>query len=231
VLFLHGGGFVAGGLETHDALCRRLCRAAAADVFALAYPLAPERPFPAALDAAEGALQRLASEAGALGLDPHRLAVAGDSAGGALAAAASLSAARRGAPLRAALLICPILDLAAKSASRRTFARGFFVEAEAFAADVAAYAGGRDLEDPRLSPLRSPSLADAPPTLLHLAPFDPFHDEGLAYAAALAEAGVQVRTTDHAGMIHYFAALGGALPAARGAVDQMGAELGALLHA
>jgi acetyl esterase/lipase len=173
----------------------------------------------------------LAATARDLGLNPDRIAVAGDSAGGALAAAASQGVASRGLNLKAQLLICPILDLAGESASRRRFAHGYLVEKDAFEEDICAYVRtGLDWYDPRLSPLHAPDLKNTPPTLVHLAPYDPFHDEGLAYVERLKAAGADARETVHAGMIHYFAALGGAIPAARAATDLMGTELGALLR-
>jgi acetyl esterase/lipase len=227
VLFVHGGGWVAGGLDTHDGFCRRLAAASGAEVLALDYRLAPEHPFPAALDDVTAALAWARS--GAAGVDPDAVVLAGDSAGGTLAAAACLRAAKAERPA-ALLLVCPILDLAAETASRRAFVDGYFLSRATLQRDVTDYLPvGVDLADPRVSPLRTADLADAPPTALHLAEFDPFRDEGLLFAESLKAASVPVEARLHAGMIHYFYALSGVIPAADAAIAAMGADVRAAL--
>lgn len=228
ILYLHGGGWVAGGLDTHDGVCRRLALASGAKVLAAAYRLAPEHSFPAAFEDALAAARWCAAHAGDLGADPARLVLAGDSAGAGLAAAVAQHPSAP--PIALLALLCPILDLAEASASRRAFAEGYFLDAATLAADLADYAGGADLTDPRLSPGRTPDLASQPPTLIHTAAFDPFRDEGEAYAARLAEAGGSVQLTRHEGMIHYFYALTRLIPHGAAALEALGAEIAAALR-
>jgi acetyl esterase/lipase len=224
VVFFHGGGWVAGDLETHDGVCRRLALASGVKVVAVDYRLAPEHPFPAAVEDALAAVRWTAEAGDAYGIDPARIVVAGDSAGAGLAAAVAQSSDAPRIALQA--LICPILNLAEASASRRDFAEGHFLDAATLAADLADYAGaGADLADPRLSPGLAPSLAGAPPALIVTAEFDPFRDEGEAYAGALRAAGVPVRLTRHEGMIHYFYALTRLIPHGDLALAQLGAEI------
>ncbi len=229
ILFLHGGGWVAGSLDTHDGVCRRLANASGCQVFALDYRLAPEHPFPAGLEDVLAALLWLAASAEAFQFDRAKLAIAGDSAGGNLAAAACLLAGGAGGPnIALQILICPILDLAEESGSRRSFAEGYFLSRATMARDLADYLRGHalegaDLNDPRLSPLHAADLAGLPPTHIHLAEFDPFRDEGLAYAEHLKRARVPVRGVLHPGMIHYFYAMPGAIPYAEAALRDIGA--------
>ena len=231
MLFLHGGGWVAGSLDTHDGVCRRLANASGCQVFALDYRLAPEHPFPAGLRDVLAALRWLAASAEAFRFDPAKLVVAGDSAGGNLAAAACLLARDAGGPAIALqVLICPILDLAKESESRLTFEEGYFLSRATMDRDLADYLrgyplGACDLTDPRLSPLYAADLAGLPPTHIHVAEFDPFRDEGLAYAERLRRAGAPVSGTLHPGMIHYFYALPGAIPYAGTALEQIGAAV------
>lgn len=227
MVYFHGGGWVAGSLTTHDGVCRRLALAAGHKVLAVDYRLAPEHPFPAACDDALVAVRWAAEHADVLDFDPARLAVAGDSAGAGLAAMVAQSPGRP--PLALQLLICPILDLSRESASRRDFAEGYFLDPATLAADLADYCAGRDLTDPRLSPLLAETLTDQPPTLIHTAEFDPFRDEGEAYAQRLADAGWDVRHTRHDGMIHYFYAMPRAIPHAETALAAIGAEIAARL--
>jgi acetyl esterase len=224
LLFLHGGGWVAGGRNTHDGVCRRLAQASGAAVLAVDYRLAPEHQFPAALDDVMAAI-RWAS------VRSEMFVVAGDSAGANLAAAACLALGETVSPT-ALLLLCPILDLARESPSRRAFAEGYFLSAEAMNQDLGDYVPpGADLFDPRLSPLHAQDLSALPPTYLHVAEFDPFRDEGLAFGEKLKTAGVDVNVTQHLGMIHYFYALSGAIPYADQALSRIGAEMKAALGA
>jgi acetyl esterase/lipase len=224
VIFLHGGGWVAGGLDTHDGMCRRLANSSGQRVIAVDYRLAPEHPFPAGLQDAVAAIQWVADNSEVLDVDPSRLVVGGDSAGGNLAAAACLLARDGGGPpIALQLLICPILDLGVESASRQAFASGYFLSLETMRRDLADYVNsGCDLGDFRLSPLNAADLARLPPTLIHVAEFDPFRDEGLAYAERLEAAGGVVSSTMHSGMIHYFYAMPGAIPYANKALAEIG---------
>jgi acetyl esterase/lipase len=230
LVFFHGGGWVAGDLTTHDGFCRRLCAASGWRVLAVDYRRAPEHPFPAALDDCLAATRWAAANAAVLGIDPARLGVGGDSAGGALAAAVAL-AARDAGDLKLALqlLVCPILDVGRAGGSRATFGEGHFISRAAFERDLDDYAAGAPAADPRLSPLHAASLAGLPPAVIHTAEFDPFRDEGDAYAARLACAGVPVRPHRHAGMIHYFYALARAIPYAGEAAAMIGAQMRAFI--
>jgi acetyl esterase len=231
LVYFHGGGWVAGGLDTHEGLCRRLAEAGACRVLAVDYRLAPEHPFPAALDDALAATRWVAENAAALGIEPARLAVGGDSAGAALAAAVCHTLQDAGGPpIALQVLICPILDLAEESASRRDFAEGHFVSRSTIERDVDDYCPAHvDRADPRVSPLRAARFAGLPPAVIHAAEFDPFRDEAAAYAAALRSAGVRVREVRHPGMIHYFYAMARAIPYARTAAEAIGADMRAVL--
>lgn len=232
LIYLHGGGWSAGSLRTHDGLCRRLAAASRRQILALDYGLAPERPFPGGLNDALAGVRWAANHARELDADPDRLGLAGDSAGANLAAAAAAQLAETGAPrLALLLLICPILDIARRSPSRLAYSDGYFLDQATLEADVAGYLPpGADPADPRLSPLLARSLAGLPPTLIHTAEFDPCRDEAAFYAENLRAAGVPVRHTDHAGMVHYFYALPRAIPYALEAVRAMGEEVGEMLQ-
>jgi acetyl esterase len=227
LVFLHGGGWVAGSLETHDGLCRRLCEASGCRVVSLDYRLAPEHPFPAALMDCLLAVNWVSNHAASLGLDRTRLAVGGDSAGGGLAAAVCQIARDAGGPaIVLQVLICPILDVGRQTGSREEFGEGHFITQAAFRRDLSDYApSGAALDDPRLSPLHATGLRGLPPALVHTAEFDPFRDEGEAYAEALRAAGVDAITVRHPGMIHYFYALARAIPYAADAAAQIGAQM------
>ena len=226
LVFFHGGGWVAGDLETHDGFCRRLCAAAGWRLVAVDYRLAPEHRFPSALDDCLAATRWTAANAAALGVDPARLGVGGDSVGAGLAAAVALALRGDGRlKLSLQLLVCPILDVGRTAGSRQAFAEGHFVSRAAFARDLADYASGVAAGDPRLSPLAAPSLVGLPPAVIHTAEFDPFRDEGEAYAVRLAGAAVPCATHRHAGMIHYFYALARAIPRAADAATLMGLQM------
>jgi len=224
VAFFHGGGWVAGGLDTHDGVCRRLANASGCKVVAVDYRLAPEHPFPAALDDARAAMRELARRAEAFGIDAERLGVAGDSAGGCLAAVVCQLARDDGPAIAFQLLICPILDVAAESASRIELAEGCFLDRATLERDLQLY-GPADRTDPRASPLRAADLAGLPAAFIHTAEYDPFRDEARAYAAQLLEAGVAVRESVHPGMIHYFYAMPRVIARAEAAMTDMGAEV------
>jgi acetyl esterase/lipase len=225
LVFFHGGGWVAGDLDTHDGLCRRLAAASGWRVVAVDYRRAPEHRFPAALDDCVAATAHIARRAAELGIDPARLAVGGDSVGAGLAAAVAQAARKDGPAIALQLLVCPILDVGRAGGSREAFADGCFISRAAFARDLTDYASDVPARDPRLSPLRAARFDALPPTLVHTAEFDPFRDEAEAYAAALAAAGVPVRTHRHAGMIHYFYALARAIPYAAAAAELIGAQM------
>jgi len=223
IIYFHGGTGVFCGIATHDGLCRLLANSSGCRVISIEYRLAPEHPFPAAIDDAVSVTRWIAENAAALDIDPARLVVAGDSAGGTLAAVLCHLAADVGAPqIALQLLLCPVTDLADETESRREFARGFFIERSTLAWAKKAYCGDADYSDPRVSPLRAPSLAGLPPAHIHTAEFDPMRDEGEAYARKLEAAGVPVRYECHAGMIHHFYCMAGAIPQARNVLASIG---------
>ena len=223
ILYLHGGGLVAGSIETHDAIARALCRFSGARVLSLEYRLAPEAPFPAALEDVAHVLEHLVRAGPALGIAPERLVLCGDSAGGTLAAA---SAAQRRVPLALLVLLCPILDYAHRSASRRELASGYFLDEATLEHDLRHYLPAAvPVTDPRISPLLASSFEGLPPTLVHTAEFDPLRDEGRDYFKRLESAGSALSYTCHAGMIHLFYGLGAVIPHARAALEQIGREI------
>ncbi len=228
LIFLHGGGLVAGSLETHDPLCRTLAAASGCAVFAVDYQLAPENPFPAALEDAEAALQWTFDNAQRYGIS--RIGIGGDSAGATLAAVTAAQwNAREARKLAFQLLLCPILDFAGQAPSRDAF-QSPILDQPTLDHDAALYTAGRlPVSHPRVSPLRATEFAHLPPTFLHTAQCDPLRDEGAAYAEKVRAAGVDVHHTLHAGMPHLFYALGGVISYARKAVPEIGAELAAWL--
>lgn len=220
LLFFHGGGFVIGNLDTHDGLCRVLCRESGARVIAVDYRLAPEHRFPAAVDDAYAALCWIAAHADSLGVDARRIAIGGDSAGAALATVSARTAKEKNGPaLALQLLMFPPADLAADTPSRQNWADGYFLDRLTIKWFFDNYLPeGADLRDPRLSPIYAPDLRGVAPVWLLTAEYDPLHDEGLAYAAKLREAGVPVSVMDYPNLVHDFIYLDAVLPQAREAL-------------
>ncbi|WP_158883764.1 alpha/beta hydrolase [Amycolatopsis anabasis] len=224
IVYFHGGGFVLCDLDTHDGVCRLLANEAGALVVAVDYRRAPEHRYPAAVQDAYRAVCWVSARATELGGDPHRLAVAGDSAGGTLATVTTLLARDRGGPpIGFQLLIYPVTDCLAP---RDNHAEGYYLTrthmrwfAEQYLADTAQG------EQPYASPLRSPSLAGLPPAAILTAEHDPLREEGEAYGARLAEAGVPVAVHRVNGLFHGVFGLSGILPAARQLEDLAGAAL------
>ncbi len=226
MVFFHGGGWVAGSLESHDGLCRRLANESGCRIVAVDYRLAPEHPFPHALEDGFAAWRHIARTPKAFGIDPARLGIAGDSAGGTLAAAICRMARDGGGPAIAfQLLICPILDIHGESAARRELADGYFLDRQTLQRDLELYCPGADRDDPRLSPLLADDFSGLPPAFIHTGQFDPFGDEGEAYAARLSDAGVKVHGRVHPGMIHYFYCMARMIPYAHQALHLIGAEI------
>ncbi len=229
LVFFHGGGFVVGDVDTHDAPCRQLCRQAGLHVLSVEYRLAPEHPFPAYADDAEAAFAWALEHAARLGADPSRVLVGGDSAGGTLAAVVAQSATRAGTPAPVLqLLIYPGTDASQRRRSYELFGDGFFLTT----ALIDWYVGhflpeGSDPADVRRSPLLEPELSGLAPAIVITAGFDPLRDEGEAYAAALADAGVPVVRRRFDGLFHGFLNSGGVSPACRDAV----AEIAGLVRA
>ncbi|ROO90825.1 acetyl esterase [Actinocorallia herbida] len=204
VVFLHGGGFVLGDLDTHEGHCRRLCAQARAVVLSVGYRRAPEHPFPAAFLDARAAVRWAAAEIGTLGGAGGTLAVAGDSAGGNLAAALAQDCRDRGGPvLGGQLLVYPAIDLTFSDGypSRFEFGEGLLLTLDAMAWFRECYLGADPGTSPWASPIRG-DLRALPPAIVVTAEFDPLRDEGEAYAAALRAAGVPVECLRFAGLIH-----------------------------
>ncbi len=232
MLFFHGGGWVAGSLDTHDGLYRRLANETGCRVIAVDYRLAPLHPFPYGLADAWAALNFVVRNPRIFGIDPERVGVAGDSAGATLAAVLCRMARDAGRDNELApriafqLLICPILDVHGESAARRELAEGYFLDSETLKRDLELYVpDGTELTDVRLSPLRAEEFADLPPAFIHTAQFDPFGDEGEAYAQRLGGFGVPVHGRAHTGMIHYFYCMPRMIPYALEAVKIIGSEI------
>ena len=231
LLFMHGGGFYAGSIETHDGICRALADASGCRVVAVDYRLAPEHPFPAAIEDGLAAVMALYTNAARWNIDPSRIAVGGDSVGGNLAAVICQEWRRLDQPpLAAQLLICPALDAVGDMPSRQLFAKGYYLESDMIADDFACYCPAEaDRSEPRLSPLHQRDLSALPPAIIHAAEFDPFRDEALRYGELLRAAGVPATVTCHAGMIHLFHAFSRFIPLGATALAAMGRELGALV--
>jgi acetyl esterase len=231
LVFYHGGGFVIGGLTSHDRDCRALANRGDCQVIAVDYRLAPEHPFPAAVEDAIGALEFVVGHAGELGVDPERLAVGGDSAGGNLAAVVALHARDVGVPLRLQLLIYPaVAGSDGDYPSRVENAAGYMLDAESIAWFTTAYFPDGVPAEWRAAPILAASHEGVAPALVITAEFDPLRDEGEAYAAALQAAGVEATASRYDGLIHGFFGMGAIVPAADAAVDEAGAALRRALH-
>ena len=231
LIYFHGGGFIAGSLETHDGICRSLANASGCRLVSVDYRLGPEARFPAAIEDACAATRWIQGHAAQLGIDDHRVGVCGDSAGATLAAVvAQTLAAESGPRLAMQFLLCPILDYRAETASWEAFGSGYLLDRETLEHDLRHYLDAQaDPADPRISPLRARRLEGLPPACIHSAECDPLRDEAANYAARLKNAGVSASYRCHLGMIHLFYALGAMIPYAAEAYRQMGADIRALL--
>lgn len=222
VLWFHGGGWVLGGLEDSDALCRTLCNEVGAVVVSVDYRLAPEHPFPAAVDDCMAATAWAVAHAGDIGADGTRVAVAGDSAGGNLAAVTALGARDDGGPqLSFQLLVYPVTDASMTAGSIEANGEGYFLTAASMRWFWDLYVPKpSERTDPRASPLAAEDMAGLPPTLVITAEFDPLRDEGEAYGRRLAEAGVPTQVSRYDGMIHGFLPMASLFDAAGRATDE-----------
>ena len=209
LIYYHGGGFVIGNIATHDSTCRRLANKSHCQVISIDYRLAPEHPFPAPIDDGVAAFRHIRDNAASFGADPARLAVGGDSAGGAMAAVVCQTCRDAGEAMPAfQMLIYPATDSSTESGSRKSFAEGYFLSKELIDWFWKAYVpAGTDLADLRLSPLLAKDLAGLPPAFVLTAGYDPLRDEGRAYADRLIDAGVKTTYVNYPGTIHGFFSL------------------------
>jgi len=214
LLYLHGGGFTIGGLETHDSLCRQLALRSGAAVLALDYRLAPEHRFPGAVDDCWAVMQWLAGHADALGLDGSKLAVGGDSAGGTLAAVCALHARDIGLSLALQLLITPGTIAHADTCSHKLFANGFLLDAASIEWFFDQYIAFNHRRDWRFAPLEATDHSGVAPACIVLAECDPLVDEGIAYGDLLRSQAVAVQLELYRGVTHDFIKMGRAIPEA-----------------
>ncbi len=229
LVFLHGGGLVAGSIETHDGICRALADASGAIVVSVGYRLAPEAKFPAGLIDAGFATDWVARASPRLGIDPSRISVGGESAGALLAALICNGYQSVSARPKAQLLLCPVIDLTGTLPSRQAFAHGFLIDGETVAQDIEhCLADGANAAS-LPSPIRDGEPPRAPATIIVAAECDPFRDEAAQYAHLLAAGGVQVRYTCQSGMVHAFYGLNAFFPQAEAALQAAGQQLAALL--
>lgn len=226
MLFLHGGGFMYGDLDSHDGPCRVLAERAGIRVLAIDYRMGPEEPFPAAYDDAWAAYRWVVEHAADLGADVDRLAVGGDSAGGNLAAGVAIEAARAGLPLALQLLVYPATDCTHPTRSYELFREGFYLtERFMTLANESYIPAGHDLADPRLSPIHAEVPAGLAPAYVVTAGFDPLRDEGEAYARKLSDAGVEVELKRFEDQIHSFFNIVGVGRSSRAAVAEIADRL------
>ncbi len=227
LVYFHGGGFVICNLDTHDRQCRSLANASRCAVISVDYRLAPEHKYPAAADDAYAATQYVAEHAAEFGVDPNRIAVGGDSAGGNLAAVVSLLARDRGGPrIKFQLLIYPVVDFYDQSPSMHQFGRDHFLTLESMDWFTETYlpnsTAGRE---PSASPLNAADFRGLPPAMVITGECDPLRDQGEAYARKLQAAGVPVELKRYEGMIHLFFQLGGIVDTAKVAMADAAAAL------
>ena len=226
IIYYHGGGWVIGDLESHDGLCRHLAKESGLALLAVDYRLAPEHPFPAAVDDAYTALEWVAAQGEILGVDISRIALAGDSAGGNLSAVVAQLAKERGGPaIKMQALLYPATDMRGESESHRMFTNHLLTP-DSYQWFLKHYLlNPMDRDDPRASPLRSPNLEGLPTAFVLTAGFDPLRDEGKAYADKLKVAGVKVIYRCFEGQIHGFLTLDKMITEAKRAVCELSAAL------
>ncbi|MDB4907772.1 MAG: nlhH 2 [Gemmatimonadetes bacterium] len=223
LVFLHGGGFTIGDLDTHDEPCRILCLYSRMHVLSVAYRLAPEHPVPAALDDSHAAVHWARAHAASLGADPARVTIGGDSAGGSLSAVTSARMRDEGTPVAAQLLIYPAMDAVTQRGSHSLYGGEVFLSGHDGKRFTAWYTQGTEIrrEDPRVSALLAPRLDGLPPTLVITGGFDMLRDEGEAYAEAVRLTGARAELLRFPGMVHGFINLTGIVPAARAATIEV----------
>ena len=230
LVYFHGGGWSFGDLDSHDHICRWLCKESNGFVLSVDYRLAPEHKFPSAVDDAIATVEWAANNADALGADASKLSVGGDSAGGNLAAVAALHARDRGGPaLVSQLLIYPATDMSMRSPSHSAFGDNYRLTRPLMIWSALNYLrDGADILDPRASPLLAKNHQGLPPAIILTAGFDPLRDEGEAYAQTLSAAGVRIDYRCYDGAIHGFVGMTGVSRLAREALRFAGSALHAL---
>jgi len=232
VMFFHGGGWVICNLDTHDNVCRALCRDATAVVVSVDYRMAPEHRFPIAAHDCFAATRWVVDNAASFGGDAGRLAVCGDSAGGNLSAVVTQMARDAGGPaISFAALIYPAVDMTARDGSMVENATGYFLEFEDMEWFANHYLTEDELTNPLASPLLNPNLSDLPPCFIATCEFDPLRDQGEAYGVALRANGVTAENKRYDGLIHAVINMTGVLDGGRALVADVGARLRDALHA
>lgn len=226
IVFFHGGGWVIGDLETHDSCCRMLAEETGYVVIAVDYRLAPEHPYPAPVTDSYEAFCWIHQQADSLNINPDRLAVAGDSAGGNLAAVVSLRARDEAGPnICHQLLIYPVTDAAMDTLSYKDNGEGYMLSEATMKWFFDHYAGIDVRQEPFVSPLKAENLNALPPATVFTAEFDPLRDEGEAYAKRLSEAGVKTLVKRFDGQIHGFFTMTDVMPEARQAAQLAATQL------
>ena len=227
LVYFHGGGWVIGDLETTDGICRAVANRAECVVVSVDYRLAPEHKFPVPFEDCYAALTWVAEHAAEIGVDGSRLAIGGDSAGGNLSAAAALRARDEGGPaLRLQLLVYPVTDHSYDTVSYKENGEGYLLTKDMMVWFWDHYLNNStEGDNPWASPLRARDLSGLPPARVFTAEFDPLRDEGEAFAARLAAAGVPVTHTRYDGQIHAFWTMLAVMPAASKAADEAAAAL------
>jgi acetyl esterase len=224
LVYFHGGGFVFGNLDTHEAVCRAIAKESGAVVISVDYRLAPEHKFPRAVEDSHTATLWVVQNAAELGIDPRYISVGGDSAGGNLATVVAMRCRDAGGPaLASQVMIYPVTDVSSfETDSHRDLADGYFLTRAAMKWFTGHYLPSASLaHHPEASPLLATDLSGLPPALVITAEFDPLRDEGEAYAQRLRQAGVPVTISRYPGMIHAFVSMRGVLAAGRQAITEI----------
>jgi acetyl esterase len=227
LVYFHGGGFVICNLDTHDRQCRGLANASGCAVISVEYRLAPENKYPAAVDDAYSATKYVSEHAGEFGIDPEKLGVGGDSAGGNLATVVARLARDRGGPqLKFQLLVYPVVDFYDKSPSMQELGKDYFLTAEAMDWFAATYLPSHDAGlEPNASPMNAADFRGLPAAMVITAEYDPLRDQGETYARRLESAGVPVEMKRYEGMIHAFFSFAGVIDKGKVAIADAGAAM------
>jgi acetyl esterase len=232
LVFVHGGGWVTGDLDTHDTLCRRLALVGGMRIVSIAPRMAPEYPFPAAIDDTLAAFRHIAKNAEAFGIDPERIGIGGDSAGGNLSALVGLETRSDDVKPALTVLVYPALDATCSDPSHRSLGSGYLLTADSIAWYLDHYLGeDRALRtSPRVSPLHCGDVAGAPPALVVNAGFDPLRDEAERYVERLRAAGTDVEILRYPALVHGFLLMTGLSAAARAATEDIARRTAELLN-